>query len=162
MGVDRSTLLAECINKEVGPHGFRRVDEILTGKSLGWVSAWKRKTWNTNRGIALIHLPTDVPHAGEYARDIRKAAGKPIGYIPFLYELGLQLILCGEGAQQKATDLDRYVTPVNNSTVLLQSLHVVDLNSGESVSSRTWGQVITGKWIDAIESGISHFRTGDV
>ena len=161
MGIERSILLAEWINEAVAPHGFRRLDKVLTGTSLDWVGAWKRKTWNTNRGIALLRLPPDAQHAGEYALDIRKAVGKPIGYIPFLYELGLQLVLCGEGVRQKATNLDRYVTPVNNSTVLLQSLHLVDLNTGESVSSRTWGQVITGKWIDAIESGISTFRSGE-
>jgi hypothetical protein len=156
MGLDPVALLAENLEAAVAPHGFRRFKP--EGGGLPWISAWKRKTWNTNRGIALLALPPDVPHAGEYALDVRVRAGKAIGYIPFLYELGLQLVLSGPGAAEKGEGLERYVTKINNSTVLLQSLHLVDPASGASRSVRTWGQLVTGPFIDAIESGIARFR----
>ena len=150
--------LAQCIDRAVAFYDFRRFTPTGRPSPLAWVGAWKRKTWNTNRGIALLRLPDRAPHAGEYALDIRPAAGKALGYIPFLYELGLQLILTGPGILKKGERLDRYVTKINNSTVLLQSLHLVDPGTRESLSIRTWGQVVTGKFIDAIELGIAAFR----
>jgi len=157
---DPTVALAACLHAAVAPYGFTRFEPVASKTPLRWVAAWKRKTWNTNRGIALISMPADAANAGEYALDIRKAAGRPIGYIPFLHELGLQLVLCGPGIVKKAEGLDRYVTKVNNSTVLLQSLHVVDTDRVGSLSVRTWGQLITGKYIDAIEEGISRFLAG--
>lgn len=149
--------LAACIGEAVAPHGFRRIEALPRSGSLAWIAAWKRKTWNTNRGIALLSMPPGAQHPGEYALDVRVAAGKAIGYIPFLYELGLQLVLCGPGIVERGKGLDRYVTRINNSTVLLQSLHLVDETAGLSLSVRTWGQIVTGTFIDAIEAGIGTF-----
>lgn len=156
MGIDPAFRLAEHLEDAVAPHGFRRFTPAAG--DLPWISAWKRKTWNTNRGIALLAMPPEAPHAGEYALDVRVRAGKAIGYLPFLYELGLQLVLCGPGIVEKGADLDRYVTKINNSTVLLQSLHLVDPATGASRSVRTWGQLVTGPFIGAIEAGIARFR----
>jgi hypothetical protein len=155
---DPTQLLAECIDRAVAPHDFRKFTPTGRPSPLAWIGAWKRKTWNTNRGIALIRLPDQAAHAGEYALDIRTKAGRFIGYIPFLYELGLQLILIGPDILKKGEGLDRYVTKMNNSTVLLQSIHLVDPENGSSQSVRTWGQVVTGKFIDAIQEGIAAFQ----
>src|SRR5262245_12714622 len=156
---DREAALAQCIDHAMSVHDFKRFTPTGRPSPLTWIGAWKRKTWNTNRGIALLALPDQASHAGEYALDIRATAGKFIGYIPFLYELGLQLILTGPGILKKADGLDRYVTKINNSTVLLQSIHVVDPDSRESLSTRTWGQVVSGKFIDSIEAGVAAVRT---
>ncbi|MBI3856710.1 MAG: hypothetical protein HY293_13565 [Planctomycetes bacterium] len=154
---DPESDLAQCIDHAVAPHGFERL--MKAGPPpIRWVAAWKRKTWNSNRGIALLSLPDQAPHAGEYALDIRSRAGKSIGYIPFVCELGLQLVLTAPGILKKGDGLDRYVTKINNSTVLLQSIHLIDPESRESLSVRTWGQVLTGRFIDAIEEGIAAFR----
>lgn len=150
---DLSDSLVAAIDRNVAPLGFQRIHPAPG--SLPWIAAWKRKTWNTNRGIAVLRLPEAAPHAGEYALDIRKNAGKAIGYIPFLYELGLQLVLVAPGILRKADGLDRYVTKVNNSTVLLQGIHVVDPDDGSARTVRTWGQVVTGKFIDAVEAAIA-------
>jgi hypothetical protein len=147
--------LARFIDEAVSPHGFRRFEP--TGPPLPWIAAWKRKTWNTNRGIALLAPPDSVAHAGEYALEVRVAAGKGIGYLPFLYELGLQLVLAGPGLLRKADRLNDYPTQLNNSTVLLQSLHVVDLDARAAQSVRTWGQFVTGPFIDAVEAGIAAY-----
>ena len=160
MGIEPAFALAEHLEDAVASHGFRRFTP--GGGGLPWISAWKRKTWNTNRGIALLAVPPGAPHAGEYALDVRVPAGKAIGYLPFLYELGLQLVLCGPGILERSDGLERCVTKLNNSTVLLQSLHLVDPATGASRSVRTWGQVVTGPFIDAIEAGIARFRNSRV
>jgi hypothetical protein len=159
MGLEPTALLAATIDECVAPHRFKRIEPTPSSPTLSWVAAWKRKTWNTNRGIALIALPEGTGPAGDYALDVRAAVGKEIGYIPFLYELGLQLILCGTDVLKRGDGLDRYVTKINNSTVLLQSIHLVDLQGAGHRSVRTWGQVITGPFIDAIESALSRYST---
>jgi hypothetical protein len=154
---DPALLLAQSIDTAVAVHGFRQFKPAAALSPLPWIAAWKRKTWNTNRGIALLAMSEQATHAGEHALDIRVQAGKAIGYLPFLYELGLQLILVGPGILKKGEGLDRYVTKVNNSTVLLQSIHLVDPVANASFSVRTWGQIVTGRFIDAIETGIARF-----
>src|SRR5258706_2537239 len=154
---DPTARLAQCIDEAVAIHGFRQFRPDAVTSPLPWISAWKRKTWNTNRGIALLTMPEQAAHAGEYALDIRTKAGKPIGYIPFLYELGLQLVLAGPGILRKSEGLDRSLTKVHNSTVLLQSIHIVDPVQKGSRSVRAWGQFVSGKFIDAVETGISPF-----
>jgi hypothetical protein len=150
--------LADGIDRAVAPHGFRLLPPAPPGGGLPWIAAWTRKTWNTNRGIALLAMPEGAGPPGEYALDVRRPVGKALGYVPFLYEIGLQLVLSGPGILEQAEGIERVVTKVNNSTVLLQSLHLVDPKSGASRSVRTWGQVVTGPFIDAIESGIARFR----
>ena len=150
--------LAECIEEAVAPHGFLRFSPAVDG--LPWISAWKRKTWNTNRGIALLSAPADLASALDYARAVAKPAGKAIGYLPFLYELGLHLILVGPGLMAKAAGLKEALAKINSFTVVLQSLHAVDPAAGAALSTRAWGQFVSGPWIDAIEAGIAVFLSG--
>jgi hypothetical protein len=154
---DPALLLAQSIDTAVAVYGFRQFKPDAALPPLPWIAAWKRKTWNTNRGIALLAMPDQATHAGEVALDLRVRAGKAIGYLPFLYELGLQLILVGPIILKKGEGLERYVTKVNNSTVILQSIHLVDPVANASFSVRTWGQVVTCRFIDAIETGITRF-----
>ncbi len=150
--------LAGCIGEAVEPHGFVRFAPAVDG--LPWIAAWKRKTWNTNRGIALLSAPADIASALDYARAVRKSAGKGIGYLPFLYELGLQLVLTGPGLLAKAKGLSGALAKINSFTVVLQSVHAVDPEGRVALSTRTWGQFVSGPWIDAIESGIAAFLGG--
>ena len=150
--------LAACIGEAVESRGFRRFTPAVDG--LPWIAAWKRKTWNTNRGIALLTAPADIASALDYARSVKGPAGKAIGYLPVLYELGLQMVLVGPGLMAKAAGLKGALAKINSFTVILQSLHAVDPEAGVALSTRTWGQFVSGPWIDAIESGIAAYLGG--
>lgn len=153
------------ISNTLTPFNFVRMDDGTTPPSLSdgieTRALWKRKTFNTNRGVALLEYHESVPEFLGIVRDIVKPLGKTIGYIPFLYPLGLQVIAVGKGmgtvGTVRAEEVKKVLSKIDNQRVLLQSIHLVDLETMSSASARTWGQAITGKFQDAIEQGIGNF-----
>jgi hypothetical protein len=152
-------LLAEHLDLTLGPLGFKRRAAQPGGLPL--VAAWTRKTWNTNRGVALVE------RARFAAADLRALVGQlkapvgtQLGYFPFFYGLGLQLVVVGRGPVEELAVLQGLVDTVDSQTVVLQSLHVVDLDARVARSARTWGQVITGRFIDAVEAALRGFVGG--
>jgi len=78
-------------------------------------------------------------------------------FVPFFYEVGLQVIVVDNaldasdrGAESIGTHVDRF----SNQMVTLQSIFVVEWRRKQFASGRTWGQVITGRHQDAIAEGI--------
>jgi hypothetical protein len=118
---------------------------------------WRRKTWNTNRAVALIPFSKTGKNTGKYAKNIKSILGKEIGYKLFFYPLGLQIILYGNNIYKKTEELNKYVDKIDTQTVVLQSIFVVDLKSKKYKATRTWGQYTTGKFQDAIEKSITQF-----
>jgi hypothetical protein len=125
--------LAEYIHEAVGPLSFKRVDPTPALEGVPVVAAWKYKTLNMNRGIALVSLNGTEGHPGEFARAIKKSVGKALGYLPFLYEIGLQLVLVGRETLIRAAGLHQVLDTVNTGDVLLQSLHLVDTDARDVV-----------------------------
>jgi hypothetical protein len=116
--------LADCIDAMVVRHSFKRIEPTLDTVAL--VAAWKRKTLNMNRGIALLSLAGCEDHPGELVRSVRRALGKALGYVPFLYELGLQVVLFGPRLFERAAGLHHFLHTANTCTVVLQAIHIVD------------------------------------
>jgi hypothetical protein len=210
MTISAEEMLKHYLEEATAPHSFKRIETALPDESLPIVAAWKRKTLNMNRGIALVSLDNLSSHPVEFVATIKKPVGKLIGFFPFLYELGLQLVLIGRGILDKSTGLEQCIDTVSRS-ITLQSLHLVDAAAGEligylpadgdvqaeitlpgwvkalewigkiknpfagdiqrgksrinysvetgraAISVRTWGQTLTGPFIDAIENGIDRF-----
>jgi hypothetical protein len=127
-GREEGTLTC-ALAEEVEPRGFKRIDPAPVVEAAHLIAAWKRKPWNHNRGIAIVAMESNNGHPGEFARKLRRPIGRKIGYLPFLYELGLHVIVTGTGLLPRATDLHSYVDKINNQFVLLQSVHVVDLEA---------------------------------
>lgn len=113
-----------------------------------WVSAWTRKTLNLNRAVVLDTVPAGVDPV-DFVRGKRQEWARAAGYVPFLYEVGLQVVLLGAaGGRPLEEALDR----MNNQRFVVQSVFVV---AGFSVvSARTWGQRVTGVWQDAIAGAL--------
>jgi hypothetical protein len=153
--------LADQIDETLRHHDFHRISELptLDDAALGAVRGlWKRKTWNSNRGAALVELESlpGEPLAAVAAR-LAGPVGRAIGYIPLLHPLGLQLIIAGHGILAGAGELKQALDLADTQTVVLQSLHVVDLDTRSSRSFRTWGQYVTARYQDAIEAGIRQY-----
>jgi hypothetical protein len=122
--------LIQCLTETVVPHSFKRIEKQWA-ETPPVVAAWKRRSMNMNRGIALVRFSEPSDHPGEFARGIKKAVGKSIGYWPIFNELGLQLILIGRCVLDKSIGLDRFLDSMNTQTVILQSIHLVDVTAGE-------------------------------
>ncbi len=138
------------------PLGFRRHE--LTGSVPGLAvdAVWRRRTWNTNRAVAVVRVEGEqLPaHPGELAQAIKIPLGKLIGYFPFFYGLGLQLVVRDVLDDEPVERLADYTDKIDNQRCLAQSIHVIDEKAGQFQSVRTWGQVITGRFQDAIEAAL--------
>jgi hypothetical protein len=157
MSFQLDSRLIECVEGELKPHSFQRMMGIPELPGVSIAAVWKRRNINTNRAVALLQSAGAARNPGELAQSIKVPLGKAIGYIPFLNELGLQIIIAGPGLLTWSRNLDSFLDKINNQRVVLQSLHFVDLTAKASVSARTWGQFTTGRYQDAIETGIKTF-----
>lgn len=157
MSFQSDSKLIESVEEKLKPYSFQRMTATPNLPGLNITAVWKRRNINTNRAVALLPFPYVGENPGQFAQGIKVPLGKAIGYIPFLNELGLQMIITGPGILAEAKDLSKFLDKINNQRVILQSLHIVDLTARDSASVRTWGQVITGRYQDAIENGIKKF-----
>ena len=149
-------LIAE-ITRELAAYSFLKEDITPVLDKTRVLAVWKRKTWNTNRAVAMIEWPGGATSPGELAQEVKIQLGRKIGYFFFFYPLGLQVIVCAKSLSDQTEGLDRYLDQLDNQRVILQSLHVVDIGGLQSSSVRTWGQFVSGRFQDAIENGIGEF-----
>lgn len=144
--------LTERLERALSVHGFEPKDigPIVEGVEIA--GAWVRKTWNTNRAVVHLRAPPGQDHLGKIAQQIKIPLGKALGYFPFFYGMGLQVVWSGEAILDRAAQLDGCVDAFDNQRCIVQSLFAVDLSLGRYRQARTWGQAITGKFQDAIAS----------
>lgn len=151
--------LTECIEKNLLEHSFKKY-EIENEFNFKNIIVLRRKTWDSNRAIAIIELSDyqveNIKNLGEFSQKIKRQLGRMIGYKFFLYALGLQIVFYGENIINLSEGIKDYVDKFDNQSVVLQSIHVLD--NKESNSVRTWGQFYTGKYQDLIEKSIKEFQ----
>lgn len=148
--------LVRAVGQALASHGFRPHWRERMGR-LGCVAFWRRCTLNTNRAVALLKAPEGEIDAGRYCQRMKWQLLLATRFCPLFYEVGLQIVLCGERLERAVgspRELQRYVDLVSNQLVVLQSLFVVDTAARWYVAARTWGQVLTGPVQDAIGFGI--------
>ena len=131
-------------------HRFRRVDDPISDLLL------KRQTFNTNRAVVVVS-PASVPaDFRAYMNAVSRGVASRCGYIPFLWGVGIQFVAVAPGIT--AIDPAKHVALVDNQWAIVQSIFLVDPERGEYRSSRTWGQLFTGRFQDAIEAVLArHF-----
>jgi hypothetical protein len=151
--VSVETSVLEAIEAELSPHGFVLRPEPRAIDDVEVVSVWARKTWNTNRAAVVLRATGEV-RPGPRSQELKIRLGKAIGYFPFFYGIGLQLIWLGRDVLPLSGSLEPFVDSIDNQRSIVQSLFIVDLERRTTESARTWGQVVTGKFQDAIERGI--------
>lgn len=150
--------LSAALFETLGPSGFavRAVgpDTVETAPRALWV----RKTFNTNRAVALLELPSSASScqdAGKLSQALKMQLGKAAGYFPFFYGVGIQVVWFGPCALGDAQSLSAYVDAVDNQRAIIQSIFVFDTKTRSFGEARTWGQVVTGKFQDAIARGLT-------
>jgi hypothetical protein len=134
---------------------------------LGVTAFLRRCTWNSNRAVAVLLSPEGDFDLRPFCQRIKWRLLWQTRFIPFLYEVGLQLIIVGDGLDETIEDPGRLrgaVDKVSNQFVVLQSVFVVDRVSMCYACARTWGQYITGRFQDSIARGIEEagFKAADL
>ncbi len=138
-----STLLTDAIGKALSHHGFY-VHHHPRLRSLGCTAFWRRRTWNTNRAVALVERPQPHFDLGAYCQKLKWQFLRTTTSFPVLYTLGLQIVVYGDDLLEQPVQLTRHVDMIDNQIVVLQSLFAVDTARGRYASDRTWGQITRG------------------
>jgi hypothetical protein len=143
-------VLAQNLAETLTPMGFVSRDASAASVSVPILGSWVRKTWNTNRAVVHLHAPPGEGELGQLAQKLKLPLGKALGYFPFFYGMGLQVVWSGRDIWARSARLKESVDAVDNQTCIIQSLFVVDLARGTFRDARTWGQVFTGKFQEGI------------
>jgi hypothetical protein len=151
--------LVPLLTTALAPHGFVVARGPLPDRAGGAtvIAGWTRKTWNTNRAVIVVEDRSNDTSVGAVARTVRDEIAKPLGYLYFLYGLGLQVIVVGRDLGSRVTDLDVGVDKIDNQWAIVQSIHAVDLTVRRRTSARTWGQLVSGRFQDAIERTVDEW-----
>lgn len=130
-------------------HGFKPVQGYKE-KILECICLLKRQTFNTNRAVCVVQLSQAPDDINFYISNLRNRVAFKVGFIPLLWSLGLQIvIICPEITSSNLMPID-YVAKVSNQWAIVQSAFFVDPKTNEFMEGRTWGQIVTGKFQDAI------------
>jgi hypothetical protein len=66
----------------------------------GLKASWRRNTWNTNRAAAVIEAPGADVAIGPHRRRMKRKLLRQAWSIPFLYGLGLRVVVAGDGLRE--------------------------------------------------------------
>lgn len=158
------TSLAEEIGNQLSRHSFRSQRRPRLAES-GVVTLWQLRTWNLNRAVALVNPVSPVNDLARFCQTLKWTVARDTFLIPSFYEVGLQIVIAADGLRdlwKPNPALPGLVDRISNQIVVLQSVFTVDTAHREYHAVRTWGQVVTGRFQDAIEDGIrsAGFRAG--
>lgn len=181
----------EALEETLESLGFGPPKRPLSLEHLTVHGAWVRKTWNTNRAVVLLEAPRGAELA-KLGQSSKKALAKQLGYLFFLYTVGIQIVWVGtqlrgeggapddaQGASPARLSADPYRPPAaplerrapsfgelqkgvdrfDNQWGIIQSVFVFDTETGERWEARTWGQVVTGRFQDAIWATLQRLNT---
>ena len=137
-------------------HGFSEVEGDASTPDI----LLKRQTLNMNRAVLVHFMQSMPPDFPQYIRDLRRRIAFRVHFVPFFWGLGIQLVIIAPGSAQSPINPTDFVAQVDNFWAIIQSFFLVDPANGTYASARTWGQVISGKYQDAIAEVLSrHFTT---
>ena len=136
-------VLAREIAAALAPHGF---------KEATWPGGFllKLQTLNINRAVVVLDLAEIPPNLGAYLKKIRKQVAFACGFFPFFWGIGIQVVLIARGGMPITVDPADYISDFDNQWAIIQSIFIVDVPERKYHEARSWGQVITGKYQDAI------------
>ncbi len=154
------TELKEKMGDKFKQLGFKEHPSGFTDSVIKSIFFWTRKTFNINRAVVLIEVNGTMQFAElvDFLSQIKMQLGKEIGYKPFFYELGLQIIILGNSITKGETERNPIDT-FNNQEVLIQSLFIIDNDLKKYYKSNTSFQYISGKFQKAIDKVIVDLLT---
>ena len=149
------------ISERLATFGFRVVETREKVPSIVTLLL-KRQTFNTNRAVVVVRMQDIGPDFPAYLKALRSGVARECGFIPFFWGIGIQVVVLADNLGDAKTNPSRHLAVLDNQWAIIQSIFLVDLTHGEYSWARTWGQVITGKFQDAINDVLSQqFRQID-
>lgn len=148
-------LLKAAIEKNVGASGFRKVTADFRDETVSKADFWNRRNLNLNRSIVLLEInqALTVDELINHLQSIKLKLGKVTGYVPFLNEVGMQVIVYSKSLVAGEHHL-KPVDTVNNQRALIQSVFIVDERNRQYRCAQTVMQTVTGKIQQGIHQSI--------
>ena len=144
------------LEEVLAPHGFRRAKE--GGRGSLCRAILKLQTLNLNRAVAVADIDTLPDDPVPLLKSIKKEVAHRVGFFPFFYGVGTQLLLVVSGPMPEKIGPERYVDSYDNQWSIIQSVFIVRADSSLVATARTWGQRISHKYQDAIEAVLTAQR----
>ncbi|MFA5259612.1 MAG: hypothetical protein WC450_00100 [Candidatus Omnitrophota bacterium] len=148
-------LISTLVNK-FNTLGFKQVD-LKNLDMRDCLLIMKKQTLNINRAIALIQTEAVPEDFSKFLKDWRLRITKRVGFLPFFYVLGLQIVIICETSIDDTVDLSKYVDKVDNQWSIIQSIYLISTSGNFFTHARTWAQFVTGKYQNAIVECLSQF-----
>ena len=147
--------LLQNLTETMSQHGFRKL--ASSKNSLDIVLILKRQTIMTNRAIVVV-APTQMPiNIHEYLKKVRKSVAFKCRFFPVFWGIGIQVVVISDGISKSIFNPMQFVAKVDNQWAIIQSVFFVDPSEKIYYHARTWGQIITGKYQDAISKTLSTY-----
>lgn len=105
-----------------------------------------KKNLNINRAVAVINLDSIPDDMHRYLQSVRKAIAWKVGFFPFFYGLGLQVIVICPGISEYPFPPKDFVALMDNQWAIIQSVFFVDPKTSTFREGLSWAQFITGKY----------------
>jgi hypothetical protein len=146
------------LTRTMAEHGFRQVTDTATIPDA--MLLLKRQTWNTNRAIVVVSPAQPPSNLRDYLRQLRRHVAFRCGFFPFLWGIGIQVVIVSPGLSKSGIDPTQHVARIDNQWSIVQSIFLADPVASTYRAGRTWAQFITGKFQDAISVTLSrHFQS---
>jgi hypothetical protein len=146
----------QSLTQMMATYGFSEVVEA--SKAIPNVELLlKRQTWNTNRAIVVVTPPEVRSDFARYFRKLRRRVAFKCGFFPFFWGIGIQVILVVPGLAQSCLDPNKLISRIDNQWAIVQSVFLVDPTVHGYRSASTWGQLVTGKFQDAIADVLGQY-----
>lgn len=153
--------LMSVFSDRLATHGFRSVETRQKVPS-NVLLLLKRQTFNTNRAVVVVRFDQVEADFRAYLKQLRSGVARECGFIPFFWGIGIQIVVLADDLGETRFNPSQYLAVLDNQWAIIQSVFLVDLTRAEYSAARTWGQVITGKFQDAIDRVLSQqFRRVD-
>lgn len=133
---------------------FKGVKSNFKNVKVKNIFFWKKRNLNINRSIILIEFKDTIKlnDLVSFVHEIKLLLGKETGYIPFINEVGMQIIVIADNIILEKTK--KPVDTINNFKAIIQSFFIIDKANKLYYKSITWGQTISAKFQDLIDKVI--------
>jgi len=92
-------------------------------------------------------VPQDLDN---YLKVLRKNVAFKVGFFPLFYGVGIQVIIIANCIDLENINTINLVSKVDNQWSIVQSVFMLDTTRKLFNATRTWGQIVTGKYQNKI------------
>ena len=148
--------LKSLVGKSIEAEKFKIITCDFQDNNISKIDFWSFRNLNINRSVITIKFnkAMKLDELINYVQDIKIRLGKATGYVPFLNEVGMQIVVYSDKILDSQNEL-KPVDTVNNQRALIQSIFIIDTKNKNYYKAFTVMQTITSKIQTIIDKTIT-------